>query len=233
MLPNRMIFASEVSGVPPPLTSVSFFASNFDNNTASSTNWSITLPASIQDGDLGILYTTVDQNRSDNPTTHPPTGWTILGSTVGVDAEYPESWVYGKILESSESSTTVTITGQVSAPHSTAVIVFRGDQKILSFGTAQDFNSQDGASALTLCDTDPSGETTAISLCLAYSCGRPITPQYPTLTSSPTQDGQEASAGTGQRISYHIFNGSGHTAINNSVTDTGRQVGIAFYLNLT
>jgi len=218
---------------PSLFSSISFLASNFSNNTGNSTDWSITLPASLEDGDIGIIYTTVDQSRADDPSTHPPTGWTIIGSTVGVGSEYPECWVYAKILTAAESSVSVTITGQVSDSHSTAVIVFRGNVAISSFSTAQDFNSQDGPSSLSALDTDPSGETDAITLCLAYSCGRPLTPQYPTLTSSPTEDGQEASPATGQRISYHIFNGSGHTAIDNSVTDTGRQVGVGFYLNLS
>lgn len=113
-------------------------------NTSSTT--SITLPATIQDGDIGILFNGADNASTTAPSAVNPSGWTNVINSSQTTTNALRITAYYKVLTAAEASTTITV--MTGGNKSNAHFLLYRPSKSFSIATAS-INQQATASVPT------------------------------------------------------------------------------------
>lgn len=193
---------------------LSYFAS------ASSAAATINYPASIQAGDLIVLFDSATEYSSGYTTLVIPSGYTAITTfDYNYTITYLRTAVSYKIANGSETGS---VTGMNATSNAKAMLVFRGSSAISSITSVPigtNITSLDPASI----NVTASGGTPPL-IVFGYFRGE----SSPTVTFSPTQDGSVASVYTQAR--YKIYNASpADTTVD--INDTGNiNFDCGFYL---
>lgn len=159
---------------------------------------SITVPATVQAGDLMVIYIR-SINNSGTPATPSLSGWTIVGD---VFLSNRRGTMYVKIASGADASSTITA-NTATAGHHIILEVFRPDIAIASVSVVL------GGAQIT--DSAPSGQTVAAAsqsaplvIAAAYASNSSIT----TRGFSPAKDGEYSSDSSSNWLAYKIYNAS-------------------------
>jgi hypothetical protein len=211
--------------VTPVTSSIDYIDAEFYYNgeQGSQTSADVTLPSN-QAGDMLVMFVWTDTTA--NQTT--PTDWTLLGN--GDDAEYPKSYVYGKIAVDSDDARTINIPFNASENWASIASVFRGTNPFGSF-TVRNFGNVKGPSTLST-SLSSSGAGIA-SIAIAGLTGR-AGPQDPVLTWN-TKDAQVDGPQGIPSLAYKVYPSPGTATEDHalSTNDTGRQSLSYMYIELS
>jgi len=201
-------------GSAQDFTSVSFF------NSSTSTSATITLPSSIQYGDLIVIFDRASVFGT--VTKVVPTGFTEVGDYNGSSFRFVVS---AKIADGSEGGTSVT--GMNETTDRKIALVFRGNAPISSFNDNTSWQAE-------RTDGNPAAQTVAVNgqaaplIALAGYCNSS------TRTFSPTSDGEVSLVSGGenlyaQYLSYNTAPGADAT-VNGNDGGTGNFLGSLYLL---
>lgn len=159
----------------------------------------VTMPASVQSGDIAVMCDNMRAN-SPGPTTVVPSGFTQFGSTLTVTnvATIAKRVLSYKILDGSEGGSTIT---GMSGNGAKSVIVFRSDVAG-TWGAPSDV-------AEDLTNSDPSDQTINVGasplVCLAwYESSAAVSPR----SFSPSEDAEITVVSPTSYLKYKIYNSS-------------------------
>lgn len=141
---------------------IAFRAAASNNNGAGTTSATVTLPGTVQaDDGMVMVLTLVDAGVT--PTT--PSGWTQLDTGTGVGTNGVKGYVYTRVAQPGDASSTVTITLSTAARWVLCVSVYSGtDTATLVNANGHTVSSGDGTSL-----TAPS-VTTTVDGCQIVEC---------------------------------------------------------------
>ncbi len=216
-------------GGAPELTSLTYISTQFEYMGEAGTTQPFTLaaPSGAAAGDLGVLMM-----ASDTPTSQStPSGWTLLGN--GTDSEYPKTYTYAKILESSDLSGAVSISAGSNLSHGGAFSVYRPDAPITSF-TGKNWINSKGPSSYN--NTTSASGVTAPAIAHTTLIGR-TGPQTQELSMSPTDERVVNGGGSigsySPTIGYKIYaKNTSPVNISNGTNDEGRQSLTGVYIEV-
>jgi hypothetical protein len=213
--------------INPAITSIEYVTANFRYNgqDGSQSTANIALPSNITTGDWLLLA--VWSDTITNQTT--PTGWTLVGN--GNDTEYPKSYVYAKLAEASDASSTVSVSFSGSVDWASIAAVYRPNNPIGSFATSNFANTK-GPNALSITLNATGVSKPAIAIAVLTGRGGP---QDPTLTWSAKDTQVDGGSGI-PSLAYNIYNTNDADApVSHSMTtdDNGRQSLSVFYVAFT
>jgi len=214
------IFTRSVIAPPAVLTTVSFIAST------TATAASITAPASINAGDLLVMFDGAITNAGPVPTSVVPTGFTqILELNDGGSAR--NIWSY-KIAVGNEDGTSITGMDGANTDRK-AILQFRGDAPISSV-TVQDIGSQ-------ITDGDPAAQVVNASggvVPLIVFAGYRATANITARDFTPAEDAEIFTAPNQGFVKYKIYNSSPADVTGDMPDSSSNDNALtSFYLELT
>ena len=185
--------------------SISFVSSAiYSVNASTGTSSPVTLPATIQENDIIVVYcTTGDSNTSTPPTQNTPSGYTLIdtasaGNVGAADAE--RAHLYYKVAVSGDAGATLTITSSSSNYRAICVGVFRTTKGSAPTITNASINSAGGTANLANQTVTAGSGVAPLIVFAAYV-------NTSTRTFTPAQDGDITTANT-RVLRYKIYNSS-------------------------
>lgn len=235
---SREVVSGTLAIRPLPVGSktITFVASAVvQASNTNGTSTSVTLPASIQENDIIVVFCeTGTSNSATAPTQTTPTGYTLIDSAVASNtpqADAGRSNLYHKIAVSSDAGATLTITHGTSNFRATIVAVFRASPQSYPIINIRSINSY-GVTTTTTQAANPPNQTVTSSSGVAPLIVFGAYSNYATRTFTPTQDGDITSTNT-RSLRYKIYNSSPVDVTVGSTT-TGTVVTMqSFYMEIS
>jgi len=177
----------------------------------------ITVPAGVRNGDVGILLDAAS-NTGSTPASVTPSGWT----KVQENSNFPQRQIFSvKVLTASDAGATVT--GMSAFNEDKTLLVLRPDIPAATLTTAS-VNGQATSSAPTNQTVTASAGAVPLVVVAGYTSGTL------SLTFSPTQDGTVST--TYQQLRYKIYNSS-PADVTVGMSDGGNNAMQSFYLQVS